>query len=62
MGGGVSPTANGKGYLVLEVERITNYSVYGRLASGQEGVVTFSYVTGDFGFYDWTNPMELNCD
>ncbi len=60
--GGASPTAVNKGYFLITIERVTNYSVYGALADGTEGVVVMSYVTGDFGFYDWTNPLELNCE
>lgn len=60
--GGASPTAVGKGYMVITVDRITNYSVFGQLADGTRGVVAMSYVTGDFGFYDWNNPLELSCE
>ena len=52
------------GYLIVTVDRVTEYGI---AAPGFEGdvqlddpskdpVVVFAYVTGDFSFFDWTNP------
>jgi hypothetical protein len=59
-------TERGYGYLVVTVDRVTEYGV---AAPGFEGdvqlddadkppVVVFAYVTGDFGFFGWENPLS----
>ena len=58
------PTVAGWGYVVLEVTRTTEYEVAAPNFEGdvlldddsKPPVVVFSYVTGDFGLYDWEPP------
>ncbi len=44
------------GYLLVTAERVTDYQV------GLEGDknLVLSYTTGDFGFFDWTNPGDAD--
>ncbi len=44
------------GYFVIAFERVTEYAL-----RGHKGDVVFSYTTGDFGLFDWTNPTEDAC-
>ncbi len=44
------------GYLLVTADRVTDYAV----ASNAGGDVVFSYATGDFGFFDWTNPVDAD--
>lgn len=44
------------GYLILTFERITDYRV--QTPDGRD--LVFSYSTGDFGFFDWTNPVDAD--
>ncbi len=43
------------GYLQIAIERITEYSLNAKKKLG--GDVILAYVTGDMGFYAWTNPV-----
>lgn len=44
------------GYMFIEFQRVTEYTV-----RTDAGPVIFAYVTGDFGFTDWTNPTDDTC-
>lgn len=44
------------GFLVLTADRITEY-----LVDSDAGPIVFSYATGDFGFYEWSNPTDGSC-
>ncbi len=44
------------GYLIVEFQRVTEYTV-----QSDAGPVAFTYVTGDFGFYEWKNPTDDTC-
>ncbi|MSQ01349.1 MAG: hypothetical protein EXR71_05565 [Myxococcales bacterium] len=44
------------GYMFIEVQRVTEYTVETDI-----GPVVFAYVTGDFGFTPWTNPTDDAC-
>lgn len=44
------------GFFVMEVQRVTEYTV-----QTDVGPVVFAYVTGDFGFSEWTNPTDDAC-
>lgn len=44
------------GYFIIAFERVTEYAV-----RGSAGDVVFSYTTGDFGLFDWTNPGDDGC-
>jgi hypothetical protein len=44
------------GYMFIEFQRVTEYTV-----RTDAGPVVFAYVTGDFGFTDWTNPTDDTC-
>ncbi len=44
------------GYMFLEFQRVTEYTV-----ATDVGPVVFAYVTGDFGFTEWTNPTDDAC-
>ncbi len=52
--GYLDATIGNWGYVVVEFQRVTDYT----MASNLKGDVVFSYTTGDFGFYGWTNPTE----
>jgi hypothetical protein len=60
LGGGLvqaalNPSRSDYGYLLLSVERVTDFA----LATEQAGRdLVVSYATGDFGFYNWTNPVD----
>ena len=41
------------GYLIIEFQRVTDYSI-----ATPTGNVVFSYTTGDFTFSEWTNPTD----
>jgi hypothetical protein len=45
------------GYIIVTFERVTEY----KIPSSAGGDVVFSYTTGDFGFYGWTNPTDDSC-
>ncbi len=65
LGGGrvqtaLDPARSDYGYLVVSIERVTDYALATN-ESGRDLVV--SYATGDFGFYNWTNPVDAAaCD
>lgn len=44
------------GYLITEVQRVTEYTL-----QTDAGPVVFAYVTGDFAFNEWTNPTDDAC-
>ncbi|NOY27363.1 MAG: hypothetical protein GXP62_15960 [Oligoflexia bacterium] len=49
------PLSGSYGTLVVTLERVTEY----RLDAPQlAGDLVLAYVTGDLGFYDWTNPLD----
>jgi len=48
------PNRNDWGYLLVTMDRVTDYAV----KSDAGGDVIFSYATGDFGFFEWTNPVD----
>ena len=54
----LDPSDASIGYLVITVERITDYAIR---SDNLGGDVVLSYVTGDFGFFSWTNPTEVYC-
>jgi hypothetical protein len=49
------PTRVDYGYLVLTVDRTTEYTLE---ADGLDGDVVFAYSSGDFGFLSWSNPLD----
>lgn len=44
------------GYMFIEVQRVTEYTL-----QTDVGPMVFAYVTGDFGFTEWTNPTDDAC-
>lgn len=44
-------------FLMITVERVTEYRLESETLGGD---VVFAYVTGDFGFFDWTNPTDAD--
>ena len=52
--GYLDSTVGNWGYVVVDFQRVTDYT----LSSTLKGDVVFSYTTGDFGFFGWTNPTE----
>jgi hypothetical protein len=44
------------GYMFIEFQRVTEYTV-----DTEAGPVVFAYVTGDFGFTEWVNPGDDGC-
>jgi hypothetical protein len=59
-------TDRGYGYVVVTVDRVTEYGVAAPDFEGdvqlddpsKPPVVVFAYVTGDFGFFSWENPLS----
>ncbi|MCK6507049.1 IPT/TIG domain-containing protein [Myxococcota bacterium] len=43
------------GYFLVTMERVTEYRIE---APELNGDLVFAYVTGDFGFYDYVNPLD----
>jgi hypothetical protein len=41
------------GFFQLEIHRVTEYAI-----ETPNGDVIVAYATGDFGFFDWTNPID----
>lgn len=54
-GGLLESTTSDWGYLIVTFERITDYRI-----PSDDGDLVFSYTTGDFGFIDWTNPVDAD--
>ena len=54
--GYLDPTIGDWGYVVVDFQRVTDYA----LSSALKGDVVFSYTTGDFGLFGWTNPTEAD--
>lgn len=52
----LDPNGGNWGYMVITFERVTDY----RLRTAEGGDVVFSYATGDFGFFGWTNPTDAD--
>jgi hypothetical protein len=52
----IDPSRSDWGYLLVTMDRVTDYAV----RSDAGGDVIFSYTTGDFGFFDWTNPVDAD--
>lgn len=50
------PQAVGEGYFIVTTDRITEYVLNTSQPLG--GDTVFAYVTGDFGFLDWSNPIQ----
>ncbi len=50
------PGAANYGYMFIELQRVTEYTI-----ATNVGPVVFAYVTGDFGFTEWTNPNDDTC-
>jgi hypothetical protein len=56
----------GYGYVVVTVDRVTEYGIAAPGFTGdvqlddasKPPVVVFAYVTGDFGFFSWENPLS----
>lgn len=44
------------GYMFIEVQRVTEYTI-----QTDKGPMVFAYVTGDFGFTEWVNPTDDAC-
>ncbi|MFZ5476923.1 MAG: IPT/TIG domain-containing protein [Myxococcota bacterium] len=44
------------GLFIITFERITEYELEGP----DGGTLVFSYVTGDFGYFDWANPVDAD--
>lgn len=57
-----------QGYVIIEIQRTTDYTLDNTneaLEKDEEPYepIVFSYTTGDFGFYAWSNPMDDgNCE
>ncbi len=49
------PITGHYGYFLLTAERVTEYRIE---APDLAGDLVFSYVTGDFGFFDFQNPLD----
>lgn len=49
------PVTGNYGYLLVTMERATEYRIE---ADALPGDLVFSYVTGDFAFFDWNNPLH----
>ena len=45
------------GYLVVTLERITEYRVEAEV-DGRNGELVFAYSTGDFGFFEFNHPLK----
>jgi hypothetical protein len=50
-----NPESGSYGYLIVTIDRITEYTV---AASGLSGDLVFAYATGDQAFLVWDNPLE----
>jgi hypothetical protein len=48
------PARSDYGYLVVTVDRVTEYAIRSATLGGD---VIFAYATGDFGFMGWDNPV-----
>ena len=51
------PARSSYGIYVIIVERVTEYRLAADVA-GRDGDVILAYSTGDFGFIDWTHPLD----
>ncbi len=52
----VNDGATHYGYMFIELQRVTEYTV-----QSDAGPVVLAYVTGDFGFTEWVNPTDDAC-
>ncbi|MCB9778160.1 MAG: IPT/TIG domain-containing protein [Alphaproteobacteria bacterium] len=53
------PARGDYGYLIVTLERVTEYTLE---APGLEGDLVVAYAAGDFGFYEWNNPLDSTDD
>ena len=52
-----SPESGSYGYLIVTIDRITEYTIHSAKLSGD---LVFAYATGDQTFLGWDNPLEEN--